>query len=105
MIFVAIISSVAWVLWALASAIDVETDKLLGKRLKDAAGVSIMPAIPLFPVAAVVMAWVIDVFSPGNGTRLMLGFHLVLIVVFGAGTVLGNRRLRAAQDKSGPPPQ
>jgi hypothetical protein len=93
----AIIITIAWLLWIVASLLSLEADKRQMKRLPDA-GVSILPVIPVFPMLLFGIAWVIDRYALPWGTRIIGGVHLLLIAIYTIGIIQEVLRIRSASD-------
>lgn len=74
--------SVVWVLWALAAAAGHAVDRATTDRAIGLGGVSIFPAIPLFPILFLGIAFALDSVIEPWGTLVIGGLHAVLGIVF-----------------------
>jgi len=81
------ICSVAWSVWLIAVLLD--------KRARgDAGGISLFPAIPLFPAAACLSGLGLDHVIPGAGFYMLDGLHIFLAVLFLASSVISYIRIK-----------
>lgn len=86
-----------WYLWAVAAAAqrlaDYEARQVPPERR---GGVSVFPALPLFPLMAWGAALLIDRIVPPWGSRVMVAIHLVLVALFLVTTLRDLKRARSA---------
>ena len=95
LLVLAILATVTWLLWAVGGILALRADKLEHKRPQDA-GFSIAPIIPLFPLLAVLLTFVMDKVAAPWGTRTIGGVHAMLMLVFAIGIARELYRLRSA---------
>jgi hypothetical protein len=76
-----ILVTATWLLWALGGFLGLHADKLVRKRREDAR-FSITPVIPLFPLFAIVVAYVGDKFVAPWGTWVVGAIHALLALMF-----------------------
>ncbi len=90
----------AWVAWVMAGVAGIALeDARLGVPEAERRGVSILPAIPLFPLVVWGVALLIDLAADPWGTRVVGGVHAAWLVV-NAGLVLRDvLRLRAIETR------
>jgi len=89
--------TVAWLLWAVGGALALYADKLEHKRPRDA-GFSVVPIIPVFPLLAVLVAFVVDKLVTPWGTRLVGAIHVLLILAFLVGIGHELRRIKSMRN-------
>ncbi len=92
----AVLCTFVWLLWLFGSVLQLHADQLEGKAPEDA-GVSIMPIIPGFPIAAVLLAILIDQFAKPWGVRVMAALHGLIAFAFLFGIVNVIRRIRSTK--------
>lgn len=91
-----ILVTTAWLLWVVAAAFELEAAKRRGERPADA-GVSVLPVIPLFPLALLCVAWVLNRFVSPWGTRIVGALHVLMIAACLMGIVIYARRIRSRE--------
>jgi hypothetical protein len=85
-----------WCLWAMAAAAQRgAADARRGIPAEQWGGVSIFPAIPVFPLAFWGIAWLIDHAASPWGTILVGGPHVVFAVCLAVSLVRDVRYLRS----------
>lgn len=67
-----------WLVWLVACIIGVAAD-VRERKKPMRSGVSIFPGIPVFPLAFLILAKLIDTAAAPWGTRIIAGFHLVFL--------------------------
>ena len=84
-----------WCLWAVAAAAErAASEAAKGVPESQPGGVSILPAIPLFPLAAFGVAMGADALFAPWGTRVVGGLHGLLAMLFVLSIVRDFVRLR-----------
>ena len=88
-----------WCLWAVAAAAERAASEV-ARRVPESqrGGVSIVPAIPLFPLGAFGVAMAVDAFFAPWGTRFVGGLHGTLAMLFVLSIARDAVRLRRSQD-------
>ena len=94
-----------WCAWLVAAAAERAASDAANRVPKaKRGGVSIAPAIPLFPLVFFGLAWVVDDRFAPWGSLVVAALHVPLFVAFVAFAVLSWRRLVAEDRQSNEPP-
>ncbi len=87
-----------WMLWAMAGITRIAAeDAERGIPEPERRGVSLLPGIPLFPLAAWGLAWAIDRVAPPWGYLGVGSAHTLLAVAMLVSITRDQRRIRAAE--------
>ena len=74
-LYLLLVTSLAWLAWVPAAVLEKQVKNLPG-------GTSIFPIIPLFPLAAWVLGYMLNLASPQLGLALVGGGHVLLLLAF-----------------------
>jgi hypothetical protein len=91
-----IVTTATWSLWVVVGLLELRAEKLEGKRPADA-GFSAVPVIPLFPMALLGAAALVDRIKAPWGTMIVLWLHVALAAGIVWAIVSALRRGRAAK--------
>jgi hypothetical protein len=85
--------TLTWFAWCAGAILELKADKLEGKCPPDA-GCSLVPIVPLYPLALFGIAMLLDKFLTPWGTRIILWFHIALGILFAAAIIRDLNRIR-----------
>jgi hypothetical protein len=72
-LYVLLVATITWILWVYVAALE--------RFMKgNNGGVSVFPAIPMFPLIAWLLAYLLNLFHPLLGITLVGGAHLLFVV-------------------------